>query len=76
MTEKKNTLPSSRKVTTQSLLRMKGRGERITALTAYDYLMGELLDQAGIDVILVGDSAAMTIQGRHTTVSVTLEQMI
>ena len=76
MTEKKNTLPGSRKVTTQSLLRMKGRGERITALTAYDYLMGELLDQAGIDVILVGDSAAMTIQGRHTTVSVTLEQMI
>ena len=76
MPEKKNGRPKGRKVTTQSLLRMKARGERITALTAYDYLMGELLDQAGIDVVLVGDSAAMTVQGRYTTVSVTLEQMI
>ncbi len=76
MTEKKNGRPKGRKITTQSLLRMKSRGERITALTAYDFLMGELLDHAGIDVILVGDSAAMTVQGRHTTVSVTLEQMI
>ena len=49
---------------------------RITALTAYDHPMAELLDQAGIDLILVGDSAAMTVQGRHTTVSVTMEQML
>lgn len=68
--------PRGRKVTTQSLLRMKKRGERITALTAYDYLMAELLDEAGIDLILVGDSAAMTVQGKYTTVTVTLEQMI
>lgn len=64
------------KVTTRSLIKMKQRGERITALTAYDYLMAEILDRAGIDVILVGDSAAMTIQGRHTTVPVTLDQML
>ena len=55
---------------------MKERGQPISALTAYDHLMATLLDQAGIDLILVGDSAAMTIQGRHTTVSVTMEQML
>ncbi len=65
-----------KKVTTKSLGLMKERGQRIVALTAYDYLMAELLDQAGIDVILVGDSAAMAVQGRHTTVSVTMEQML
>ena len=65
-----------RKVTTNSLLRMKTRGQRICALTAYDHLMAELLDAAGIDLILVGDSAAMTVQGRHTTVTVTMEQML
>lgn len=67
--------PADRKVTTKALQRMKERGEIITALTAYDYLMAELLDRAGIDVILVGDSAAMTLQGLDTTVSVTMEQM-
>jgi 3-methyl-2-oxobutanoate hydroxymethyltransferase len=55
---------------------MKAGGQRIVALTAYDHRMAELLDEAGIDVILVGDSAAMTVQGRHTTVSVTMEQML
>lgn len=65
-----------KKVTTKSLRLMKERGERITALTAYDYLMAELLDEAGIDVILVGDSAAMAVQGRHTTVSVTMTEML
>ncbi|HED65481.1 MAG TPA: 3-methyl-2-oxobutanoate hydroxymethyltransferase [Planctomycetes bacterium] len=69
-------LPQDRKVTTHFLQRMKDRGEKICALTAYDHLMGKLLDEAGIDLILVGDSAAMTIQGRHTTVSVTMDQMI
>ena len=68
--------PQGRKVTTKSLLRMKQRGEAITALTAYDHSMAELLDEAGIDLVLVGDSAAMTVQGRHTTVSVTMEQML
>jgi 3-methyl-2-oxobutanoate hydroxymethyltransferase len=67
---------TDRKVTTHFLRRMKERGEKITALTAYDFLMAELLDQAGIDLVLVGDSAAMTVQGRHTTVGVTLDQML
>ncbi len=68
--------PTERKVTTHSLRQMKERGQPITALTAYDHLMAELLDQAGIDLILVGDSAAMAVQGRYTTVSVTMEQML
>ena len=74
-TEPKGGRPQ-RKVTTRSLLGMKQAGQPITALTAYDFLMAQLLDQAGIDVILVGDSAAMAVQGRHTTVSVTMEQML
>ena len=65
-----------KKVTTKSLLLMKQAKKRIVALTAYDYLMAELLDQAEVDVILVGDSAAMAVQGRHTTVSVTMEEML
>ncbi|MBM3989937.1 MAG: 3-methyl-2-oxobutanoate hydroxymethyltransferase [Planctomycetes bacterium] len=66
----------SRKVTTRSLRSMKERREPISALTAYDYLTAQLLDQAGIDVILVGDSAGMVVQGLETTVGVTLEQML
>jgi 3-methyl-2-oxobutanoate hydroxymethyltransferase len=68
--------PERRKVTTKSLLGMKERGERIAALTAYDQLMAELVDQSGIDVILVGDSVAMVMQGHETTVGVTMEQML
>jgi 3-methyl-2-oxobutanoate hydroxymethyltransferase len=66
----------SRKVTTRSLLQMKQRGDPIAALTAYDFLMAELLDSAGVDLILVGDSAGMVIQGLDTTVGVTLDQML
>lgn len=76
MAEESRQEATDRKVTTHFLRRMKEEGQRITALTAYDYLMAELLDQAGIDLVLVGDSAAMTVQGRHTTVGVTLEQML
>lgn len=65
-----------RKVTTKSLQRMKERSESIAALTAYDHTMAQLLDRAGIDVILVGDSVAMVVQGRETTVAVTLDQML
>ena len=68
--------PDRRKVTTKGLLDMKTRGEPIAALTAYDYTMAQLLDAAGIDVILVGDSVAMVLQGRETTVAVTMEQML
>ncbi len=69
-------VPERRKVTTQGLRRMKERGERISALTAYDQLMAELIDQSGVDLILVGDSVAMTMQGQATTVGVTMEQML
>jgi 3-methyl-2-oxobutanoate hydroxymethyltransferase len=65
-----------RKVTTRSLERMKAEGVPIAALTAYDHLMAQHLDEAGIDLILVGDSVAMVVQGLETTVSVTLEQML
>ena len=67
---------AKRKVTTVRLLQMKERGEPIAALTAYDFLMAQLLDAAGVDLILVGDSAGMVIQGKNTTVGVTLDQML
>ncbi|GAB4143640.1 MAG: 3-methyl-2-oxobutanoate hydroxymethyltransferase [Planctomycetota bacterium] len=64
------------KITTAALLEMKRARERIAALTAYDHLFASLLDEAGIDVILVGDSVATVQQGRDTTVSVTMQQML
>ena len=76
MSEEKRPRAASRKVTTKSLRRMKERGERISALTAYDYVMAQLLDQAGVDVILVGDSVSTVVQGLDTTVGVTMEQML
>lgn len=63
------------KVTTEALREMKRRGEKIVALTAYDYLMGSILDDAGVDLLLVGDSVGTVVQGHDTTVSVTFEQM-
>jgi 3-methyl-2-oxobutanoate hydroxymethyltransferase len=68
--------PDRRKITTKSLRRMKDRGDVIAALTAYDHTMGALLDRAGIDLILVGDSVATVVQGKETTVAVTMEQML
>ncbi|MDR1526501.1 MAG: 3-methyl-2-oxobutanoate hydroxymethyltransferase [Dysgonamonadaceae bacterium] len=65
-----------RKVTTQRLLEMKQRGEKISMLTAYDYSMASIIDQAGMDVVLVGDSAANVMAGHTTTLPVTLDQMI
>lgn len=67
---------SKRAVTTHYLLKMKERGEKITMLTAYDYTMAKIMDKAGIDVILVGDSAANVIAGYTTTVPMTLDNMI
>ncbi|MDR0542164.1 MAG: 3-methyl-2-oxobutanoate hydroxymethyltransferase [Dysgonamonadaceae bacterium] len=66
----------TRKVTTQRLMEMKQRGEKISMLTAYDYSMASIIDQAGMDVILVGDSAANVMAGHTTTLPVTLDQMI
>ncbi|TAE09359.1 MAG: 3-methyl-2-oxobutanoate hydroxymethyltransferase [Bacteroidetes bacterium] len=65
-----------KKVTTHTLLRMKQAGEKIAMLTAYDYSFATLLDEAGIDVLLVGDSASNVMAGNETTVPITLEHMI
>ena len=65
-----------RKVTTRRLLEMKQRGEKISMLTAYDYSMAKLIDEAGMDVILVGDSASNVMAGNVTTLPMTLDQMI
>lgn len=65
-----------RKVTTRRLIEMKERGEKISMLTAYDYSMASLIDQAGMDVILVGDSASNVMVGNITTLPMTLDQMI
>ena len=66
----------AKKVTTQTLLKMKQSGEKIAMLTAYDYSLARLVDGAGIDVILVGDSASNVMAGNETTVPITLDQMI
>lgn len=66
----------TRKVTTHVLQRMKQSGEKISMLTAYDYSMAKIVDEAGIDVVLVGDSASNVMAGNETTVPITLEHMI
>ena len=65
-----------RAVTTLRLKEMKDRGEKISMLTAYDYSMAKIVDGAGVDVILVGDSAANVMAGWETTLPITLDQMI
>ncbi len=65
-----------RKITTHTLLEMKQAGEKISMLTAYDFSMARILDDAGIDVILVGDSASNVMAGHETTLPITLDQMI
>lgn len=65
-----------RKVTTHVLSEMKLRGEKIAMLTAYDYSMAHIIDKAGIDIILVGDSASNVMAGNETTLPITLDQMI
>ena len=66
----------TRKVTTYRLMEMKKRGEKISMLTAYDYTMASIVDQAGTDVILIGDSASNVMCGNTTTLPMTLDQMI
>ncbi|HOG37112.1 MAG TPA: 3-methyl-2-oxobutanoate hydroxymethyltransferase [Paludibacteraceae bacterium] len=65
-----------RKVTTHRLNEMKSRNEKISMLTAYDYTMASIVDKAGVDVILVGDSASNVMAGNVTTLPITLDQMI
>ena len=64
------------RITTNSLLEMKAQGEKIAMLTAYDFTLAGLVDQAGVEVILVGDSASNVMAGHETTVPITLDQMI
>lgn len=65
-----------KRVTTHILQEMKERGEKISMLTAYDYSMATILDDAGLDVLLVGDSASNVMAGHETTLPITLDQMI
>ncbi|HHG85419.1 MAG TPA: 3-methyl-2-oxobutanoate hydroxymethyltransferase [Bacteroidetes bacterium] len=80
MSTEKTTSPEKRKpikkITTARLSKMKAAGERISMLTAYDYSFAKIVDDAGIDIILVGDSASNVIHGHETTLPITLNQMI
>lgn len=71
-----NQAEDPRKVTTHRLREMKQRGEKISMITAYDYTMATIVDEAGVDVILVGDSASNVIAGNVTTLPISLDQMI
>ena len=64
------------KVTMPALAQMKRQGKPITALTAYDYATSRLVDEAGIDLVLVGDSLAMVVMGQDNTLAVTVEEML
>src|SRR5882762_1800585 len=65
-----------KRITTNTLLKMKAAGEKISMITAYDYSFAHIFDAAGIDVILVGDSASNVMAGHETTLPITLDQMI
>jgi 3-methyl-2-oxobutanoate hydroxymethyltransferase len=64
------------KITVPHILKMKQRGEKITCLTAYDYSFARILDEAGVEMLLVGDSLACVVQGNHNTLAVTMDEMI
>ena len=65
-----------KRITTKSLIDMKANGEKISMLTAYDYSMAKIVDVAGVDAVLVGDSASNVMAGHETTLPITLDQMI
>jgi 3-methyl-2-oxobutanoate hydroxymethyltransferase len=71
-----STTSGPKKITTKIIATMKKSGTRIACLTAYDFITARLLDQAGVDLILVGDSLGMVFQGQQTTLPVTLDEMI
>jgi 3-methyl-2-oxobutanoate hydroxymethyltransferase len=64
------------KITVPGLIKMKRQGKKITCLTAYDYSVGRILDEAGVDVLLVGDSVGCVVQGQPNTLTVTMDEMI
>ncbi|MEX0804232.1 MAG: 3-methyl-2-oxobutanoate hydroxymethyltransferase [Candidatus Binatia bacterium] len=64
------------KITVPGLMKMKQQGEKITCLTAYDYSFARVLDEAGIDILLVGDSVGCVVQGQPNTLAVTMDEMI
>ncbi len=68
--------PRKKKVTTQTFLQLKKRGEKITMLTAYDAITAEIMDNSGIHSILVGDSLGMVVLGYETTLQVTMDDML
>jgi 3-methyl-2-oxobutanoate hydroxymethyltransferase len=68
--------PDIKRVTTHTIQELKNKGEKISALTAYDYSMGRVVDTAGVELILVGDSASNVMAGHETTLPITLDQMI
>ncbi len=67
---------SDKKITVPALLKKKSNGEKIAVLTAYDYPFAKLIDEAGIDIILVGDTLGIVVQGEENTLSVTMDQMV
>ncbi|MGD0338484.1 MAG: 3-methyl-2-oxobutanoate hydroxymethyltransferase [Bacteroidota bacterium] len=71
-----NATSKNKKITSKTIREMKKQGERIVALTAYDFLLARLLDQSGIDIVLVGDSLSNVFQGNETTLPVTIDEMI
>jgi len=64
------------KITVPHIVKMKHRGERITCLTAYDYSFARILDEAGVEMLLVGDSLGCVVQGNHNTLAVTMDEMV
>jgi 3-methyl-2-oxobutanoate hydroxymethyltransferase len=69
-------MAQTEKITVPKIIGMKQKGEKIVCLTAYDWLLASLLDSAGMDIVLVGDSAAMVFAGHETTLPMTLDQMV
>ena len=69
-------MEDTRKVTAQRLIEMKQQGKKIAMLTSYDYTMAQMVDQAGIDAILIGDSASNVMAGNATTLPITVDEMI
>ncbi len=67
---------SDKKITVPGICKKKAKGEKISVLTAYDYPFAKLIDEAGIDIILVGDSLGIVVQGEENTLSVTMDQMV